>query len=122
MFAATETRRRCKQHWAQLVDDPAKQAGFTEMKLVMLDSPYRFVIMPIVDYVLKIQQENPDRRIAVVIPEMIESHWWHYFLQNNRAELLKALLLLKGNKRIIVVNVPWYFKGHDAGRSARVSA
>ncbi|MGC2704616.1 MAG: amino acid permease, partial [Candidatus Acidiferrales bacterium] len=99
-----------QEHWAQLVADPAKQAGFTAMKLVMLDSPYRFVIVPIVDYVLKVQQENPGRRIAVVIPEMIESHWWHYFLQNNRAELLKALLLLKGNKRIILVNVPWYLK------------
>ena len=97
-------------HWAQLVDDPAKQAGFTAMKLVMLESPYRFVIVPIVDYVLKVQQENPERRIAVVIPEMIETHWWHYFLQNNRSELLKALLLLKGNKRIILVNVPWYLK------------
>jgi hypothetical protein len=60
--------------------------------------------------VLEVQQANPTRRIAVIIPEMIEHHWWHYFLENNRAELLKALLLLKGNQRIILVNVPWYLK------------
>jgi amino acid transporter len=96
--------------WAQLVEDPAKAAGFPVVKLAALESPYRFVVAPIVDYVLKVQQENPGRRIAVVIPEMIETHWWHYFLQNNRSELLKALLLLKGNQRIILVNVPWYLK------------
>ena len=96
--------------WAQLVEAPAKAQGFPVVKLQLLESPYRFVITPIVDYVLKVQQGNPERRIAVVIPEMIEHHWWHYFLENNRSELLKALLLLKGNQRIILVNVPWYLK------------
>lgn len=96
--------------WAEFVEAPARAAGFAAVKLTLLESPYRFVITPIVDHVLKIQQEHPQRRIAVVIPEMIESHWWHYFLQNNRSELLKALLLLKGNQRIILVNVPWYLK------------
>ena len=99
-----------QKQWAQLVEAPAKQAGFPVVRLVLLESPYRFVIVPIVDHVLKIQEENPERRIAVVIPEMIESHWWHFLLQNNRAELLKALLLLKGNKRIILVNGPWYLR------------
>jgi hypothetical protein len=99
-----------KEKWAELVEGPAKAAGFAEVKLTLLESPYRFVITPIVDHVLKVQQEHPGRRIAVVIPEMIESHWWHYFLENNRSELLKALLLLKGNQRIILVNVPWYLK------------
>ncbi len=99
-----------KGKWAELVEDPAKAAGFADVNLTLLESPYRFVITPIVDHVLKVQQEHPERRIAVVIPEMIESHWWHYFLENNRSELLKALLLLKGNQRIILVNVPWYLK------------
>jgi hypothetical protein len=38
----------------------------------------------------------------------VERHWYHYFLHNQRAAVLKALLLLKGNQRITVVNVPWY--------------
>jgi amino acid transporter len=102
--------KELQAQWVELVEDPAKAAGFPDVKLVQLESPYRFVITPIVDHVLKVQQENPERRIAVVIPEMIEHHWWHYFLENNRSELLKALLLLKGNQRIILVNVPWYLK------------
>jgi amino acid transporter len=98
------------ENWARLVTAPVKQAGLPEPKLTMLESPTRLVITPIVNHVLEIQQANPGRRIAVIIPEMIEHHWWHYFLENNRAELLKALLLLKGNERIILVNVPWYLK------------
>jgi amino acid transporter len=99
-----------REEWEKYVLTPLRKAGLTEPKLTMLDSPFRLVITPIVNHVLAMQQENPTRRIAVLIPEMIEHHWWHYFLENNRAELLKALLLLKGNQRILIVNVPWYLK------------
>ena len=61
---------------------PAKKGGLSEPKLACVDSPYRQVITPIVDYVFEMQQANPNRRIAVMIPEMVEHHWWHYFLQN----------------------------------------
>jgi len=98
------------EEWAEFVGEPVRKAGMAQPKITMLDSPYRLVITPIVNHVLEVQQANPTRRIAVIIPEMIEHHWWHYFLENNRAELLKALLLLKGNQRIILVNVPWYLK------------
>ena len=96
--------------WERHVNTPLRNAGRDTTKLTSLESPFRLVITPIVNHVLEMQQAHPDRRIAVVIPEMIEHHWWHYFLENNRAELLKALLLLKGNQRIILVNVPWYLK------------
>jgi hypothetical protein len=96
--------------WVEYVENPAKQSGFPVAKLVMLTSQYRLVLTPIVDYVQKLQHENPDRRVAVVIPELVEMHWYHFFLQNQRAEILKAILLLKGNPRIVIVNVPWYLK------------
>src|SRR5439155_17919781 len=83
-------------------------AGVTAPKLVVLNSPYRFVINPILDYILEIEEKNPDREIAVLVPELVVQRWYHYFLHNQRAALLKALLLLKGNQRIIVIDVPWY--------------
>jgi hypothetical protein len=92
----------------EYVEEPAKQAGFPVAKLVMLTSQYRQVLNPIVEFVLETQKNNPHRRIAVVIPETVELHWYHFFLQNQRPEILKALLLLKGNERIVIVNVPWY--------------
>jgi len=48
-------------------------------KLVTLPSPFRLVVHPIVDYVLKVEKENPGRTIAVVIASMVERHWYHYF-------------------------------------------
>ena len=68
------------------------------------------VITPIVDYVLKIEAEHPSCQIVLVIPELIEQHWYHYFLQSNRAELLKGLMLLRGNDNIVIANLPWYLK------------
>jgi hypothetical protein len=94
--------------WKRFVEEPAKRAGLVAPHLVVLKSPYRFVISPIVDYVLELERNHPDRQIAVLIPELVEWHWYHYFLHNQRAEWLKALLLLKGNQRIIVIIVPWY--------------
>jgi hypothetical protein len=79
-------------------------------KLVTLASPYRLVVHPLVDYVLKVERENPDRTVAVVIASMVERHWWHYFLHNQRGQMLTALLLLGGDKRINIVNVPWYLE------------
>jgi len=79
-------------------------------KMVTLPSPYRLVIHPIVDYVLKVEKENPARTVAVVIPTMVERHWYHYFLHNQRGQMLTALLLLSGEKRINIINVPWNLK------------
>ena|SRR5437660_1517554 len=62
------------------------------------------------DYVLKVEAEHPSRQIAVIVPELVERHWYHYPLHNKRAEILKWFILLKGNERIVLINVPWYTK------------
>ncbi len=87
-----------------------KPAGTRVPKLVTLPSPFRLVVHPIVDYVLKVEKENPERTIAVVIASMVERHWYHYFLHNQRGQMLTALLLLGGDERINIINVPWYLK------------
>ena len=85
-------------------------AGTRTPKLVTLPSPFRLVVHPIVDYVLKVEKENPNRTVAVVIASMVERHWYHYFLHNQRADILTALLLMGGDERINIINVPWYLK------------
>jgi hypothetical protein len=77
---------------------------------VTLPSPYRWVIKPILEYVLQTEAQNPGRQVAVVVPELVEKHWYHYPLHNQRAELLKAWLLLKGSRSIVLINVPWYLE------------
>jgi amino acid transporter len=96
------------KEWKEIVEDPLQRAGLPIPELTMLDSPYRFVINPIVDYALNLANKNPDRQIAVIIPEFVERRWLSYLLHNQRATWLKAALLLKGNDRIVVINVPWY--------------
>jgi amino acid transporter len=85
-------------------------AGTRPPKMVTLPSPFRLVVHPIVDYVVKVEKENSGRTIAVVIATIVEQHWYHYFLHNQRGQMLTALLLLSGDERINIVNVPWYLK------------
>jgi len=99
-----------RREWGGMVEAPATRVGITPPKLVMLPSPYRLVALPICDYVLKAEADNPGRDVAVIVPELVERHWYHYPLHNKRAEILKWLLLLRGNRRIVIVNVPWYIK------------
>ena len=94
--------------WNTIVAEPLKRSGLNVPKLTFLDSPYRFIINPIVDFVLDIEKQNPDREIAVIIPELVEKHWHQYFLHNQRAAWLKAALLRRGTQRIAIITVPWY--------------
>ena len=100
-----------QKEWSTFVDQPVLQLGMCPPKLVIIPSPYRFVITPTVDYVLEIAGENPERQIAVVIPEIVERHWYYHMLHNQRGNLLKTMLYFRGNDRIVVINMPWYIHG-----------
>ncbi len=97
-----------RDEWCRFVEQPALAAGVAAPELVVLPSPYRLVLGPIVDYVLEAERTNPSQQIAVLIPELVERHWYHHLFHNKRASVLKTLLLLRGNQRIVVINVPWY--------------
>ncbi len=96
--------------WSDFVEKPAAAAGEPVPKLVALSSPYRFVVTPIVRYVLQLAKENPGRRVVTIIPELVERRWYYYFLHTQRATLLKTRLLMDCNDRISVLNIPWYLK------------
>jgi len=103
----TDSLCRC---WPELVEKPAKAAGLPPPQLIVLDSPYRFIVKPIVEYALQQQAADPDRIITMLIPELVESHWYHYFLHNNRPEAIRALLLFNGNQRITVATIPYHLR------------
>jgi amino acid transporter len=94
--------------WQRYVEQPFRAEGVDPPKLVLLPSPYRFIIVPIVKYILDLSEKQPDRRIVVVIPELVEDHWYEYFLHNQRARLLEWTLLVRGNERIFTVSSPYY--------------
>jgi amino acid transporter len=97
-----------ERQWRELVEAPAKKAQLPQPDLILLASPYRLVVGPIVEYVLKVQCENPRRHITILVPELIEHHWYNFLLHNHRPKLLKGLLDFKENQRIVVINIPWY--------------
>src|SRR6516165_1081138 len=99
-----------RQQWSTLVEAPARAANLPTPDLVILDSPYRFIVKPIVDYAMAMQAAHNDRNITVLVPELVESHWYHYLLHNNRPEAIRALLLFNGNQRITVVSIPYHLQ------------
>jgi len=96
--------------WEKLIAEPLRSANMPVPELVMLHSPYRFVITPLVEYVLQVERDNPGRHIAVLVPELVVRHWYQNLLHNQRANVLKLMLLVKGNQRILVINIPWYME------------
>ena len=97
-----------KQMWQQNVVAPLRASGKVVPELIVVPSPYRFVVAPLVEYILKVECDHPDRQIAVLVPELVVKHWWQTPLHNQRAQLLKLLLLVSGNPRVMVINIPWY--------------
>jgi hypothetical protein len=102
-----DTDNLCRQ-WSEVVEKPARIAGLPLPQLVVLDSPYRFIVKPVVEYAIQQQVTHPDRNITMLVPELVESHWYHYLLHNNRPEAIRALLLFNGNQRITVVSIPYH--------------
>jgi amino acid transporter len=99
-----------QEDWDHYVEKPFRAAGKEPPKLHILPSPYRFVIIPIVQFVLDVSKQNPTRSIVVVIPELVEDRWYEYFLHNQRGRLLEWVLLARGNERIFTVSAPWYVR------------
>jgi amino acid transporter len=102
-----QSDRDFSSEWRLDVQPSIDRTGLWGPKLVILKSPYRKVITPILNYIWKLEGENPENVIAVLVPELVESRWYYSFLHNRRAAILKTVLLLKGRNRILIVNVPW---------------
>jgi hypothetical protein len=98
------------QVWDRDVAEPLRAAGKCVPKLEILKSPYRYVLAPVVDYILAAEKESEYHKICVLVPELVVRHWWENLLHNRRADLLKVILLMRGNRRIVVINIPWYLE------------
>jgi hypothetical protein len=73
--------------------------------LTILDSPYRDITGPILDYVARIRLKSPRDVVCVFIPEYVVGSWWEHLLHNQSALRLKARLLFRGG--VMVTSVPW---------------
>ena len=96
--------------WKTLVMEPTKAAGVPAPKLIVVYSPYRRLYAPLKDAVTDLRNAYPDHDIAVIIPKLIGTRWYHLLLHNQMGVLFEAYLRLSGFRRVIVINVPWYLE------------
>lgn len=84
----------------------AWQAKFPDMQLHVLDSPYRSISGPILDFIDHVRNENPTEFITVIFPEFVTFKWYHQLLHNQTAWLIKLSLIYK--KNVIVTSVKYH--------------
>ncbi|HXX53090.1 MAG TPA: APC family permease [Thermodesulfovibrionales bacterium] len=79
------------------------------VSLVILDSPYRSIVEPLMDYVAEVRNRYADGVITIVLPEFVPSRWWHHLLHNQTALFIKGIVLFK--KGVVSTSVPFHLKG-----------
>jgi amino acid transporter len=77
-----------------------------DVPLVVLPSPYRSLLEPLLDCIERINAAQPDAYVTVVLPEFVPARWWHHLFHNQRALLIKSALLFK--PRTVVTSVPFH--------------
>ena len=94
-----EEAEEIQKEWRELMTD-------SDIRLVVLESPFRALVRPLVTYVDDVQRKYPDRQITVVLPEFVAQHWWEHILHNQTALRLKGALLF--HPGIVVTSVPYH--------------
>jgi amino acid permease-like protein len=91
---ATEALKRDWSKWGEGV------------RLVVLESPFRSLMEPLLEHIDQTQAANPEDYITVILPEFLPARWWHHLLHNQRALLIKGALLFR--KNVILTSVPFH--------------
>ena len=94
----TEGVERFNDEWQRLMGD-------RDIPLVIIESPYRSLIGPLLSYIDALDQQSPDDTITIVLPELLPAKPWEYLLHNQTALSLKARLLFRPNT--VVANIPY---------------
>ncbi|HLZ60272.1 MAG TPA: hypothetical protein VKR06_25265 [Ktedonosporobacter sp.] len=76
--------------------------------LILIESPYRALVAPLLTYIDLLRRQHPNRTITVVLPEFIPARWWEALLHNQTAFRIKAALLFRPG--ISVTNVPYHLR------------
>ena len=91
---------------ARVRADWEKWGGGT--RLDILESPYRSLMEPLMDYIDRLQEKNPNDYVTVILPEFVPARWWQHLLHNQTALLIKGALLFR--PRVVVTSVPFHLE------------
>lgn len=78
------------------------------MPLVVLDSPYRSILRPLLRFIDEVEKIRNDDVVTVVLPEAVPARWWHHLLHNQTSLLVKGALLFK--RKVVVTSVPHHLE------------
>ena len=79
-----------------------------DVPLVIIESPYRALVTPLMKYIDEIDRQRPNDTVTVVLPEFIARHWWEHLLHNQTALRIKAALLFRPGT--VVTSVPYHLE------------
>jgi amino acid transporter len=88
---------RIQQQWPE---------WFPEVPLIVLDSPYRSVLQPVLHYIDQMEKQRDGDYMTIILPEFIPAKWWHHLLHNQTALLLKTALLFRRGK--VAISIPYH--------------
>ena len=91
------TTSRLQQQWREWAP---------EVPLVVLDSPYRSVMQPVLHYIDQMEKQRDGDYMTIILPEFIPAKWWHHLLHNQTALLLKTALLFRRGK--VAISIPYH--------------
>jgi hypothetical protein len=77
-----------------------------DVPLVVLDSPYRSVLQPVLNYIDQMEKQREGAYMTIILPEFIPAKWWHHLLHNQTALLIKAALLFRRGK--VAISIPYH--------------
>jgi hypothetical protein len=79
-----------------------------DVPLVVLESPYRSVIQPILQYVDQMEKQREGDYMTIILPEFVPAKWWQHLLHNQTALLIKAALLFRRGK--VAISIPFHLE------------
>jgi hypothetical protein len=87
-----------------------------DIPLTVVDSPYREITRPILEYIRRIRKQSPRDVVTVFIPEYVVVHWWENLLHNQSALRLKSRLLFEPD--VMVTSVPYQLRSKDQANAS----
>ena len=113
---AEEHEAGMRGEWRRYVEQPASEAGLPPPRLLVVPSPYRSVLAPLLRVIGDLKRDHPGRAIAVVLPQLVEARWWEWLLHTHRERRLRTALLRAGGLDLATVGVPWHIEAPEPGQ------
>ncbi len=90
---------RLRMQWGEWAPD---------VPLVVLDSPYRSVLLPVLNYIDQMEKQREGAYMTIILPEFIPARWWQHLLHNQTALLIKGALLFRRGK--VAISIPYHLE------------